>query len=150
MNELLDIETGKVGSQVDDDPAFEEFDLLGEDDFQGEVWPRSTAYVSVGGRYFRVRVDEIDNEHDYYFLPEDLENFILGVERFVPRTPCEEWLDEYLVNAEPYGAVREDVMRAGAEAGFSPRTVGRAAKSIGVRYQRKGFGPAQVTRWHRS
>ena len=61
--------------------------------------------------------------------------------KLAPMTKADEWLVEYLAAHGPASA--PEVKRAGAEAGYSPRTLQRAMTSI--RGRTIGKGPA--TRW---
>jgi hypothetical protein len=121
----------------------------------GLVFPRGN--LSRGGDGRRYRLDEVTIALDdgeaaqvpLFALEEggaglSLEDALGPRERVTARADAEEFLQDALAD----GAVPEkDVQEKAATEEFSPRTLRRAKKELGVFSERRGFGPGSVVYW---
>lgn len=131
------------------DELLDDLDLLSdEDETEHDPWPRNTAFIELDGKRYRLHAElvEADN-HDPFRTVDELYWWIVNREPFRPRNAAEDWLDEYLVNADTDGVLRSEAFTAAAEAGFSTKTIERAFTGIEAHSHRQGM--RQPARWYR-
>ncbi len=130
---------------VDRDPADPERRVLASVKCNLGPPPQSISYRIVGAENGSSRIEWLGwSEHTAESLTEARANEQGEMGERSKTEECAECLEDWLT---PSGMERKEVLRLGAAAGFSERTMDRARKLLGVLHKSTGYGSEKRSHW---